>query len=449
MRRRWWLVLVVLVLVAVVMIGGRSRRTPAAPPVESGPVAVPVEVASAEVGTVVRTVEVSGTVTSARMAEVFPQISGRVARVHVQDGARVGAGQVLVELDARDQRAELAQAAAAMAAAEARLAQLEAGLRPQERQVVFNSFTQAQNQVKAAETQVTVAQASLRVAEDNLRRHEQLLRDGAVAQAQVDQARLQAEHARAQMQAAQTQLEIARTALDTARQQWTMTEAGARAEEVRAARAQVSQSRAFTALARQRVANMVIRAPFAGRVSGINTSVGDFLVSGDFAGRGNHVALVYDDQAMEAEVQIGERDLTLIKIGQRATLRLEDAAGQAVAASVRTVAPAADPTSRSARVRLRLRANADVARPGTFARGEIVVEERAGVLLIPKTAIVGGERLTVRVVANESVQVRPVTVGTEQGSRIEVRSGIVAGERVVVLGPEDLTSGARVRVVNP
>jgi RND family efflux transporter MFP subunit len=449
MRGRWWLVLVILVLAGVAVVGGRSRRTPAAPPVQSAPPAVPVEVAVVETGTVVRTVEVSGTVTSARMAEIFPKISGRVASVHVQDGARVSAGQPLIEMDAADQRAEFAQARAAVAAAEARLSALERGLRPEERQVVFNSFTQAQNQVKAAETQLAVAQASQRVAEDNLRRHEQLLRDGAVAQAQVDQARLQAEQARAQVQSAQTQLEIARTALDSARQQWNMTEAGARAEDLRAARAQVAQARAVAALAGQRVANMTIRAPFAGRVSGITASVGDFLVSGDFAGRGSHVALVYDDEAMETEVQVGERDLALVRVGQRARLRLEDAGGQQVAATVRLVAPAADPTSRTVRVRLRLAVGGDIAKPGTFARGEIVVEERAGVLLVPKTAVQNGERATVRVVAGETVQVRAVTVGVEQDGRLEIRHGVTAGERVVVLGPEDLASGTRVRVVNP
>jgi RND family efflux transporter MFP subunit len=449
MRGRWVLVLVILVLAGGAIIGARSRRTPAAPPDQSAPPAVPVEVAAVETGTVVRTVEVSGTVTSARMAEIFPKISGRVARVHVQDGTRVSAGQPLIDLDAADQRAELAQARAAVTAAEARLTALERGLRPEERQVVFNSFTQAQNQVKAAETQLVVAQVSLRVAEDNLRRHEQLLRDGAVAQAQADQARLQAEQARAQVQSAQTQLEIARTALDSARQQWNMTEAGARAEDLRAARAQVAQARAVAALAGQRVANMTIRAPFAGRVSGVTATVGDFLVSGDFAGRGGHVALVYDDQAIETEVQVGERDLALVRVGQRARLRLEDAAGQQVSATVRIVAPAADPASRTVRVRLRLAAGAEIAKPGTFARGEIVVEERTGVLLVPKTAVQNGERATVRVVANDTVQVRAVTVGVEQDGRLEIRHGVTVGERVVVLGPEDLASGTRVRVVNP
>jgi HlyD family secretion protein len=207
--RRLWLVLVLAVLAvgAGATLLGRNRV--AVPAGEIEPVLVPVEVAKVEQGAVSLTVEVSGTVVSARSAEIVPKISGRVARVLVEDGDRVAAGQPLVELDASDQRNDLAQAEAAAAAAEARLAALEKGQRPQERQVVFNALTQAQNQVKAAETQVALGQVSLRLAEDNLRRHEQLLRDGAVSQAQVDQARLQSEQARAQVQAALTQLEIA------------------------------------------------------------------------------------------------------------------------------------------------------------------------------------------------------------------------------------------------
>jgi multidrug efflux pump subunit AcrA (membrane-fusion protein) len=45
------------------------------------------------------------------------------------------------------------------------------------------------------------------------------------------------------------------------------------------------------------------------------------------------------------------------------------------------------------------------------------------------------------------VQVRPVTPGVVQGDRVEVREGVAAGEQVVVLGPEALPAGTRVRVV--
>jgi HlyD family secretion protein len=449
--RRWWIVVVLVVLLIGVgaSLAMRSRGRSAAQPTDPAPPAVPVEVTRVTSGSVMRTIEVSGTVVPVRSAEVQPKISGRVARVLVQDGDRVASGQVLVEVDAADQRGDLRQAEAAVAAAEARLALIEQGQRPQERQIVSNALTQAENQVKAAETQVTLAQASLRVAEDNLRRNEQLLRDGAIAQAQVDQARLQYDQAQAQVQAAQTQLEIARAGVDSARQQVELSRLGPRDEEIRAAQAQVAQARAVAALARQRLGNMSIRAPFAGRVSGVRLSPGDYVVSGDFAGRGSSVALVYDDRAIDVEVKVGERDLGLVKIGQPAILRLEGSADATAEATVAVISPAADPITRTAVVRLRLRQPDQGAVPGTFARGEIVVEERAGVLLVPRVAIVGGERPVVRVIVDGVVQVRPVTVGLAQGDRVEVMTGVAADETVVVLGPELLPAGTVVKVVSP
>ncbi|MBM3471559.1 MAG: efflux RND transporter periplasmic adaptor subunit [Armatimonadetes bacterium] len=445
MRRWWWVFLIALIVVAA----GAVLRGRGSPPAadQTAPVLIPVEVVAVEQGTVSHAVEVSGTVTAFRTAEIFPKVSGRVARVLVQDGARVAAGQALIELDPADQRTDLAQAEAAVASAEARLALLEGGLRPQERQVIQNAVTQAQNQVKAAETQAALAQAALRVAEDNLRRHEQLMRDGAIAQAQVDQARLQQDQARAAVQAAQAQTEIARAALDSARQQLTVAESGARSEELRAGRAQVEQARAVAAMARQRLGHMTLRAPFSGRVSGLTASVGDHLVSGDFAGRAGYAALVYDDQAMEVEVKIGEREIGLIKLGMRATLRLEGAPDQPAEATVRLVTPMADPVSRAASVRLRLKPGAAAAVPGTFARGEVVVEQRSGVLVVPKVAVSGGDQPVVRVVVDGAVQVRSVTLGLVQGGRVEVRTGVALGEQVIVLGPEVLAPGTRVRAV--
>ncbi len=445
--RRWLYVLVFVMLITLAAVAVLGRNRSAGPAADTTPPAVPVEVARVSEGTVVRAVEVSGTVVAVRTAELFPKISGRVARVLVQDGARVAAGQVLIELDAADQRAEVRQAEAAVAAAEARLALLRAGQRPQERQIASNALAQAQNQMEAAQTQVALAQASLRIAEDNLRRQEQLLREGAIAQAQVDQARLQHDQARAQVQAAESQLAIARAAVDSARQQVELTQLGARDEEIQAARAQIAQARAVSALARQRLANMSIRAPFAGRVSGVRLSTGDYVVSGDFAARGAPVALVHDDQIMEVEVAVGERDIGLVQIGQPATLRLEGAPETPVPAAVRLISPAADATSRASAVRLRLGAATPAAVPGVFARGEITVERREGVLLVPRAAIAGGQQPVVRVVADGVIQVRPITVGLTQGDLVEVRSGLAAEQFVVVLGPESLPAGTVVQIV--
>jgi HlyD family secretion protein len=226
-----------------------------------------------------------------------------------------------------------------------------------------------------------------------------------------------------------------------------MTETGARPEELQAARAQVAQARAVVAAARQRVANMSIRAPFAGRVSAITLSPGDYAVSGDFAGRGNAVAIVYDDRALEVVVGVGERDIGLIKVGQPATIGVEGAPSP-LPAVVRVVSPAADPTSRSSLVRLRFQPGVDVT-PGASTRGEITIERHVGVLLVPKNAIYGEEEPTVRVVRTDNtVQIRKVTQGLVTRDRVEVKNGVTEGERVIVLGPEVLVDGTHVRVVN-
>jgi RND family efflux transporter MFP subunit len=201
------------------------------------------------------------------------------------------------------------------------------------------------------------------------------------------------------------------------------------------------------AAARQRVANMSIRAPFAGRVSAITLSPGDYAVSGDFASRGNAVAIVYDDRALEVAVTVGERDIGLIKVGQPATIGVEGTT-TTFPAVVRVVSPAADPTSRASLVRLRLRPDASVV-PGVSTRGEITIERHAGVLLVPKNAIYGEDEPTLRVVgADDTVQNKRVTLGIVTRDRVEIKNGVAAGDRVVVLGPESLIDGTKVRVVN-
>ena len=96
MSRRWlWIVVSALLVLGAVFAVGRLRAPTGAQVTPVAENAVPVEVAQVTRGTVQRTVDVSGSLTSARLAEVFARRSGRVTRVLVSDGARVAAGQPL------------------------------------------------------------------------------------------------------------------------------------------------------------------------------------------------------------------------------------------------------------------------------------------------------------------------------------------------------------------
>jgi len=444
--RRWiWIVLVVAVLLLGGFAFGRLRgptRAQVAPP-EAPP--VPVEVAAVTRQTVERTVDVSGSLTSARVAEIFARQSGPVARVLVSDGAQVSAGQPLVVLDSAQASIRVRQAAAAVDAAEARVALLVAGARRQERLQVADGVRQAESALAVAQTNLAHARVTLQTMQTALARMEQLFRDGAVSQSQVDQARWETDRARAQVESAEAQVRSAESALSAARQQQSLVEAGARPEEVQAARAQLVQAQAVLAEARQAMAEMTIRAPFAGRVARVQVSPGDFVSSGEFGSV--PIAVVYDDRALEAEVTVGEREAALVRPGQPATLRPEIGGGSALAAVVKTVTPLADVRSRAVTVRLRISdGTAPSLLPGSFVRGVIVVQRRSGVLTVPRAALRGDERPVVWVVQNGAIAVRPVTTGLTAGNRVEIITGLREGDEVVTLGPERLAAGTRVTV---
>jgi len=445
--RRWvWILILVVILVGVGLAVGR-RRAPTRAQVPPAEEVIPVEVALVQRGTLDHTVEVSGSLTSARLTEVLPRRSGTVVRVLVQDGDRVTAGQPLVVLDAAEWTARVRQAAAAVSAAEARVALLEAGARPQERRQARDMVRQAESALAAARTQLQHAGVTAQTAEDSLRRMEMLLRDGAVSQAQVDQASWEADRARTQVRAAEAQVRSAEAQLSSARQQVSLVEAGARPEEVRAARAQLDQARAVLAETRQALAEMTVRAPFAGRVARVTASPGDFAGSGEF--RGTTLAVVYDDQALEAEVTVGEREAALVRVGQTATLRPAIGGGMSVAAVVKAVTPLADQDSRSITLRLRLVGKPVPALvPGTFVRGSVVVERRPGVLTVPRAALRSDGRTSILVVKDGVIDVRDAVTGLSMGDRVQIVAGAHEGEQVVILGPERLAAGAKVKIVS-
>jgi len=144
------------------------------------------------------------------------QGDGRVAWIGVEKGDKVQQGQLLVRLEDQEFRAQVNQAQANQAAAQARLDQLRTGSRPQEKL-----------KDKAG---VLQAEANLQNAEAEYDRSAKLYQSGVVSKADLDRAARSARHRRALVEAAKQSSE--------------MTNIGPRAEEIRAADAQVKQMNA-------------------------------------------------------------------------------------------------------------------------------------------------------------------------------------------------------------
>ena len=118
-----------------------------------------------------QTVVVSGRVLAPAKIDIGATVTARVARVAVQEGDRVAAGQALVELERSELAAALAQAEAVDAAARPRIAQWREVGAP------------------GAQQQLAQAEANLAIAEKDARRQEDLFRQGFIGAARLDEVR--------------------------------------------------------------------------------------------------------------------------------------------------------------------------------------------------------------------------------------------------------------------
>lgn len=427
---RKWIVgaIIVILLIAGGVVAQQRIRPQGNAEIPAGPAAEPVAVEAAPVtrGTIEQTLGLTGTVVSARRVELTSRMPGRIAAVFVREGSRVGTGTAIAVLETAELAASVSQAeqgvrqaAAAREVARARLAAVLAGARSQERAQL--------------ESAVAQAEASLRNAESNVTRMQELFDAGAVSRQQLD--------------AVVLQRDVARSQLEATRQQRNLLEAGAREEDVRMARAQVEQAEAGVAaaqaalrLARVQLANATIRAPFAGRVAELPVTLGEFVAPGMTVG------VLYDDRTLEVEVTVGERDLRLVRVGQPVTVRPE-ASPATLRGAVRHIQPSADPVSRAAKVRIRLAEAPEGLLPGTSVRADLLVERRAGVLLVNSHALRQNGQSELIVVTDGVARVRRVVVGLRHHHIVQISEGVAEGELVVTLGPEALSSGQPVKVV--
>lgn len=190
-----------------------------------------------------------------RVTPIAPQVSGRVARLLVQDNQDVKKGDVLLEIDPRDYEARLAQARATLAAARSQLEQAKA-----QSSVDRAKADQEQAAVLAAEAEASRAQADLN--------RYQAVESRAVSRSQVDLAQTQARSAAAQA-------EVARDKALAAQAQVGLGQAS-----IQTAAAVIQQSEAAISQAELNLSYTKVTAPEDGRVTRRSVEQGAFVQPG-------------------------------------------------------------------------------------------------------------------------------------------------------------------------
>lgn len=212
------------------------------------------------------------------------------------------------------------------------------------------------------------------------------------------------------------------------------------------ARSQLDNQRAARDAARARVAQVraqlgerVIRAPFAG-VLGIRQVSPGALVT-----PGTPIATLDDVSRMYVDFPVPETALGRVAPGQKVTGTVAAWPAQRFDGTVETVDSRVDPATRAVLVRAAFPNPGKRLRPGMLVSVEVRQPERQA-LLVPEIAIVqvGQTSFAWRVRADGTVEQARVTLGTRADGKVEILSGLEAGDRIVVDGTGKLRPGAKV-----
>jgi HlyD family secretion protein len=362
----------------------------------------PSRLATAERGTMVRSVVATGKIEPITKVEIKSKANGIIERLRADVDQVVVPGQVLAELDKENLTARLREARANLQAAEASHEAAVAQLR--------------KNEVEAEAPDVAFSRR-------NFSRAQQLFDQKLLSQSALDEAKTAVDQAENRQRASQGQLVVSRA-------------------RVTEAAAVVAQARAAVERADEELANATIKAPIRATVLAREVEVGSPVSS--ILNLGANATLVMtlgDIEQVFVRGKVDEADIGRVRLGQAARITTETFRDRTFQGRVTQISPIGVEKDNVTTFEVKV----SIDNPGMelkanmTANAEIVLEELPDSLLVPEAAVTydANRNAFVDVVdAGERSGRRrvPVKVGIGNGTKVQVMSGIKAGDKVVLPG---------------
>lgn len=352
---------------------------------------IPVAISVATRGPIVHSLVSTANLRARREVEVATQAAGIVTAVRVEEGDRVGAGQVLCSLDDRELRIDLELA-------EQRLAQTRI-------------------QLEAAGIRKEQTETRLANKREELNRNEEALEQGLLAESEVSVQRHDVQDLEHEVRVVESTVRESLFRIEELE------------SEIEKVKLQISQTS--------------ITAPFRGRITERSVELGQSVRVGDRLYKVGAFTPLY------ADVFIPEQDSRQVRPGQHVTVRLGTGEAEMAEGVVERISPVVDGDTGTVKGTVRFDPPSGAFRPGAFVRVEIDVDVHEDAVLIPKQAVMEEDgRLYVAIVEPSGFARREqVETGYQDEFRIEVISGVTEGESVVTAGQGKIKNGDKTRVV--
>jgi multidrug efflux pump subunit AcrA (membrane-fusion protein) len=452
--------------------------------------------ATVQRGVVTTSVTASGSVASAGDVAVNFQTGGTLTALLVKQGQHVSKGQVLARVDSLSARQSVQEAEASLATAKGRLQQTLDPLNAQEKAqiavanaaaaqgvesaLVSLSDTRAQNAQNLSQAQSAVTHAKQQLASDKARLARDKKSTASSAQSAVsqDEDKVSSDETAAQtavanvaaaklkntqsLHGAENQLAQARMQQQTNAASNAVKTAPPQPGDLAAAKAAVLQAQIALAQARKALRETRLRAPIAGVVATVDGSVGDTVSGGSGSGSSassgssssasaaasggtgsgsgsgsssSSLITITGNDKLQVVAGFSEGDAASIKLGQPATATISALPGVVLGAKVIAIDSTATTVSNvvTYNVTFALTGTSPKLKPGMTADVAVVTAERDNALHVPTAAVTGsGAGARVTVVRNGQQISTPVVAGLRGDDATEIRSGLRAGDTVVL-----------------
>lgn len=257
------------------------------------------------------------------------------------------------------------------------------------------------NSVRQAADNVRKAQANYDLALNDFNRYQTLYDKGAVSEQQLDNAKA----------------------------------------KLKTAEADLSSAVANQSSSQQQYSYGVISSPVDGVIANKSATVGQVVSPGAA------LMMVQDINQVYAVINVEQKDLGRVKIGQKANVSVDAYPDKVFTGTVDVMNPEAGSGSRMFRTKIKVDNSADELKPGMFAKIELSTGESMKVLTIPQSAVVQKQGNYYAFVAENSKAVRKqIEIGEVTGNTVTVKSGLQPGEKVVATGVSRLKDGDAIRV---
>jgi len=191
------------------------------------------------------------------------------------------------------------------------------------------------------------------------------------------------------------------------------------------------------------LAKLEIRAPFSGVIVDL-----PHYTSSQWVEANTEVATLMDYSRLYAELTLPGKEMDRIQQNQNVAVSNYSQEKQKLEGKVTQISPALDPTSRMFKIKIEASNQDLLLKPGMFVRADIIVQEKADVIVIPKDIILDRRgRKTVYVVQRGIALERRLELGIETRDTVEVTQGLNLDDSLIIEGFETLRNRSRVKVL--